>query len=547
MFKDISNQLSNRKQKLLDAPHSWHNVMWREVVSQIDERPYSALFDDQMGRPNASVRVLIGMMILKEGNGWSDEQLFTECRFNLMVMRSLGLHHLDEDIPVESTYYEFRRLLGEYMESTEVDLLKRTFAQTTSKQVLTFGVSGNKVRMDSKLVNSNIATSNRLHLIVEATRSYVKDLKLEIYGKDFEEDEYSFLKDLQNKSTSNIAYPLSCEQKVILLERLGPIIGKILAICTSQSKSYKILEQVYQEHYKVESSQEDEGKDKGSGEGKIVPKASKEITSDSIQSVHDPEAKYRTKGEGASKQTVKGYHSNITESCEEEDGLNLILDVDVVEANVSEDSFLIPAVENSQKVLDQSKGSGKRIEEVITDGGYDSIENRNEMLPEHMPQFSVAKMKGNKHRYEMNYDKDNNLRVREKETQEECEVIYSKRAQKHVIISKKGDKRYMTQAEIDNYIIHQQIKSQINEESYNLRASAESTIHQVFHRLKKRNKMVYRGLLKCQWYVLCRAFWVNLTRISQKELKNVLIWPLLLLWGVIMTRIVKNKKIKIKI
>ncbi len=147
----------------------------------------------------------------------------------------------------------------------------------------------------------------------------------------------------------------------------------------------------------------------------------------------------------------------------------------------------------------------------------------------------------------MNYDKDNNLRVREKETQEECEVIYSKRAQKHVIISKKGDKRYMTQAEIDNYIIHQQIKSQINEESYNLRASAESTIHQVFHRLKKRNKMVYRGLLKCQWYVLCRAFWVNLTRISQKELKNVLIWPLLLLWGVIMTRKVKSKKIKIKI
>lgn len=69
LFKNIGSHLCSRKNKVLSDPCGWHNVFGNQVTSRIDEEPYSILYDEKMGRPNASIRVLIGMMILKEGNG----------------------------------------------------------------------------------------------------------------------------------------------------------------------------------------------------------------------------------------------------------------------------------------------------------------------------------------------------------------------------------------------------------------------------------------------------------------------------------------------
>ena len=80
--------------------------------------------------------------------------------------------------------------------------------------------------------------------------------------------------------------------------------------------------------------------------------------------------------------------------------------------------------------------------------------------------------------------------------------------------------RYMTKEQVLSYINSQTIMSQSSTESYNLRSNVESTIHQTFHRIKKRQKIVYRRLIKCQWYVLLRVMWVNMTRIS-KNLQEI--------------------------
>ncbi|MFT6809144.1 MAG: hypothetical protein ACJA01_002376, partial [Saprospiraceae bacterium] len=81
--------------------------------------------------------------------------------------------------------------------------------------------------------------------------------------------------------------------------------------------------------------------------------------------------------------------------------------------------------------------------------------------------------------------------------------------------------------QIENYLKRQEIESQADTSSYNLRANVESTIHQCFHRLKKRNKIVYRRQIKCQWYLISRALWVNMTRIVGKNFKFAAYLPLL--------------------
>lgn len=541
MFKDISRQLSQRKQKMFDSPVSWHNIFFQEVVSQVDESIYAVLYDKKKGRPNAPVRILIGMMILKEGNGWSDEQLFEESRFNLKVMRALGLANIDEDIPVESTYYVFRALLGKYYKDTGNDLLKKTFQQITAKQIRFHEVSGMKIRMDSKLINSNIAKSNRLQLIVEAVRKYLQKVELSKIDLSLDREAIKLLSDIKSKSASNITYPLNAKEKKEMLVNMGEIIQILLNQKIGETgEYYQLLKRIYEEQY--EEGRNDKGNNgdvnnraKAKKEGqvervkKVAPKNPKQIKSTSVQSIHDPDAAYRTKGEGASKQTVSGFHTNITESCSPEDGLNLIIDVDTVPANVCEDSFLLETVKQSEEVLGGGDKEINKIEEVITDGGYDSIINRKAMLENNKPKWSIAKMKGAKHIYIINMDEYGEIEVWDKKTGQQLEVSYSAKAKKYVIKKEDGTKRYMSTEQMDNYIAHQEIVTQVNEESYNLRASAESTIHQVFHRLKKRGKIVYRGQIKCQWYVLSRAFWVNLVRIVDKETQKMIILMILVL------------------
>ncbi len=494
LFKDISTHLCGRKQKLLESPHSWHNVFYKEVVSRIDESLFSELYHERMGRPNACIRILIGMMILKEGNGWSDEQLYTECRFNIMVMRSLGLYNMDDDVPAESTYYEFRRLLGEYYEDHQRDLMKEVFIKITTDQVAIHGVSGKKIRLDSKLINSNIAKSNRLHLIVEAVRKYVSGKPLNEMRTHMDASSYEILEALQTKSTSNLTYPLNAHQKKEMLVSMGQIIGVLLEHGKgSVEESYVLLKRIYEEQYEQKDNDENDDSPGGSDQ-KVVLKQPKDIPSSSVQSIHDPDAAYRTKGQGG-KQTVTGYHSNVTESCDPQEDVHLILDVEVVKANVSEDAFLIKTVDTCQQILEQAHDEGQKIEEVITDGGYDSIANREEMLKEQRPQWSIAKMKGRSLSYQMEKDEQGNLEVFDRQSGH----LYSERAQKCYPYSRWKQKIYDRRT---NRQLHTTPTNTRASQSGKLQSKSNSRINHPSMLSQTRNKIIYRGLVKCHWYVL---------------------------------------------
>lgn len=533
MFRNISGQVSDRKSKLLSDPCGWHNIFYKEVIRRIDETQFSVLFCEDNGRPNASLKVLLGMMILKEGNGWSDEQLFDQSRFNLKVMTALGLTHLDDDVPVESTYYEFRRRLTEYNEQHDCDLIKKCFKDITGEQIVYHKVSGEKIRMDSKLIQSNIAKSTRLELILEAVRKHIANVKVsELYGILSKQDA-ELLEELQQKKTTNITYPLDNSQQQELLKRLGLIIKHLLARFPGTSADTCILQRIFKEHYQQEAVKKEDLENEKNDEPPDAPplKPASEIPSSSIQSVHDPEAAYRSKGQGSSKQQVSGYHANITETCEESNDINLITDVEVAAANVSENDFLLTGIEESEQVLQhqQTNNEEQKIKHVTTDGGYDSQANREAMSPDDMPHWNMHNHKGMALRYRLSRDEQGNLQAWCKKTEQQCDVTYSGKAGKYVITHKDKTKRYLTQEDVDAYLRIQEHLSTLRPEDINLRANVESTIHQVFHRLLKRHKIKYRGLYKCQMYAISRAFWANFRRILQKEVEFAVFLTVLVL------------------
>jgi hypothetical protein len=128
VFAGVPTMLENSAFKQYSDQGHWHNQFREQVLMRIDETVFKVLFNSAMGAPNASVRTLVGMMILKESFVWSDSQLFEHCRFNLLVRSALGLFNMNDPLPAESTYYLLRQRIYNHEKQNGEDLMSKVFA-----------------------------------------------------------------------------------------------------------------------------------------------------------------------------------------------------------------------------------------------------------------------------------------------------------------------------------------------------------------------------------------------------------------------------------
>ena len=416
----------------MNDPTAWHNLFYQQITSKVDEDVFSVLFDPTIGRPNAPIRQLVSMMILKEGFGWSDAQLFEQCGFNILVMRALGLMNLSDEVPVESTYYLFKQSLYAYQVETGRDLIGETFFSLTKTQATAFGVLGQQIRMDSKLIGSNIATCCRLQLVVCCLQGFWgsldKDQKRRLSVQD-----QQVLDDLLKVAPHQVVYPLSSVEKGEKLQELGLLLSRLEETYTHKdSDQYGLIVRVFGDQYTVSSSPKE-----------VLPKPPKEIRSSSLQSVHDEDAAFRRKGE----EKVKGYSVNLTETCGE-DGLNLITDVEVKPATAPDNAFVQPAIERTQGVVGQ-------VLEVSMDGAYNDASNALYAQKEDM-QFYYSGLQGTPGRFI--YERtEEGVEVIDQQTGE-VQLAQAYKPGKYKIILD-GKPRYFKEEDIDNYIKRKQIEA----------------------------------------------------------------------------------------
>ena len=235
----------------------------------------------EFGSPNSPIRVLVAMMILKEAEGLSDEKLFENCRFNMLTRSAIGLLNADDTVPAESTYYLFRKNVQDYAESGNENLFVTAFAKVTEGQCSEFEVSGKRIRMDSKLLGSNIAWLSRYELVHETFRQFYKDIKkidkLEIKTRDK-------LDDLLKLEGNKIVFTNTSDQVRIRLIELGELMHNMLALFTnSDSRMYEIMKRVFNEQFEI-------------GDKDIILLRDKStISARSIQSPHDTDCHFRNK------------------------------------------------------------------------------------------------------------------------------------------------------------------------------------------------------------------------------------------------------------
>ena len=487
MYSSVYQHFTGENSKQFADETGCHNIFFNQIVSRIDENIFSVLYSQDKDSPNAPIRTLIGMMILKEGEGYNDEKLFENCRFNLLTRKALGLVNIDDSIPVKSTYYLLRKRISGYCEETGINLFDSCFKNITGGQIIDFQVSGENVRTDSKLIGSNIAFISRYELIHKTLVLFYKHTYNNQFTLLSEQDRNILSEFIKEKSASTV-YRSNKHQINDRLLILGKLIYAILnTVKESNNKYYQTLKQVFNEQYKVLES------------NKIEITPNNEISAKSVQSPHDTECDFRSKD----RKKTKGYSHNVTETCTPDNRVDLISDVQTEPATHPDNEFTIPAINNSQEILHD------KIQNIHADGAYNSVVGQ--LFTGFINiNFYLTGFQGPPGRYDLTM-KDNELRVFDNKNK--TQVVVTKTKKNKYRITTETGYRYFSEKEIESCRLRKQAE-QLPKEKGNRRNNVEATIYQLAYHLRK-DKTKYRGKFKNKMWATLRSLWVNFVRITK--------------------------------
>lgn len=483
LFSGFGQLLDDKKDRKLNDPQAWYNIFYKYFVSQIDEEKFAVLFSST-GRPNASIKTLVGMMSLKEGFGWSDSQLFEQVDFNVAVMKALGKTNLTDSTPAPATYYNFKKAIYNHAMATGENLMGSVFEQITAAQADIFNVLGEYIRMDSTQIGSNIAKSTRLELILGVVQQFYKHHK----EKDkIAAEDREVLEGLMKKKPGQIVYILDNADRDQMLHQLGYILFRLVRDFSSEdNEKYELTAKVFTEQYQVIEA------------SKVELKSYKAVPTDSVQSPHDEDAAYNNKNGRKN----SGYTLNATETCNPE-GLNLLTAVDLEKANTGDSQMFQPGIEKTKQVTGTSE-----VKKVNVDGNYQTPENR-EYVKQERIELILGGLQGFKSKYCFSYDQENNLIITDSKTGSSYKAVLATNDQYR--INKKGKNRYFTKNAVECSFLRKAIEETPVAEKQR-RNNVEATIFQFVVNIRNK-KTKYRGLIKNRMWAFARGLWINLVRI----------------------------------
>jgi hypothetical protein len=341
LISDI-NDLPERSLKYLR--NSWADTFRREVFLRIPEDRFAVLYDPEPSRPNVAVNILVGLDVIKEGFGWSDEELYEHFLFDLQVRYALGCDNFGEgDFDLRTLYY-FRKRVSEHAFKTGENLFQVVFNQVTDEQVQKLRVKTDLQRMDSTQLLSHIADLSRLELLVEVLQRLQRMLS--------EADQLAYAEIFApyvSQSAGQYTYRIKGKEAVWEhIQQLGVTLHALLAQLAEaygQEPIYQVAQRFFDENFLLSAAE-------------VKAKTNKEIQAGCLQSLDDLEASYRVKCNRA----YKGYVGNLSETCNPENPLQLIVHTQTAQNRTHDTKLLAEALPELKARTELTK--------IVTDGGY---------------------------------------------------------------------------------------------------------------------------------------------------------------------------------
>lgn len=359
------------KDKAARLAKSWAEPFRTRVLPLIDEEVFRDAFAADSGRPNTSIRLLVGLHLLRDWHDLTDAEVAEQLEYNLQWQYALGIEPAAAHVS-EKTLWTFReRLKANGRAQQMFEGVTRGLAQMD-------GLRLGKQRLDSTHVVSNIAILTRLGLFVETVTVFMEALRRDLpdvlavlppgYAKRYLDRE-GFFGDAKRSQAPR--------RLLVVAEDVWALVERFEGDAQVRAMpAFVTLLRLFHEQCVV--IEDDGGPSAGSGAEpgsddapaekskpavrmrRVALREPKEIGGDSLQTPHDLDVTYGHKG--------KGYEVQLTETCDADNPYQLITATRVNGANESDQAAVGP-------MLDQLEASGMMPTVVIADTGYGSGAN----------------------------------------------------------------------------------------------------------------------------------------------------------------------------
>ncbi|MDX6771105.1 MAG: transposase [Elusimicrobiota bacterium] len=322
------------------------------------EPEFAEFYDESNGRPNKSVALVLGALLLKEANDLTDEEALAALDFDLRWHYAFDLTP-EESHVCQKTLHNFRAKLLANAKGAVV------FRRLTDDLIPALGVRVDRQRLDSTHILSNFARLNRLGLFCETIRLFLhalyqghRDLHDRLpAGLLRRHGEQSWYRDARKEDGPRRLRVVARD-----LYRLVERFKDHRAI--SRMEEYKLLARLLSEQCVVGAGApkaRDDDDDKDDGAAPVEPKAPQEVKGNSLQTPHDTEVTY-------SGHKGKGYEVQVMETCAPDNPVEMITAVAVTPSHGSDAKATVP-------MIDEAVAAGHRPKVVVADTTYSSATN----------------------------------------------------------------------------------------------------------------------------------------------------------------------------
>ena len=347
--------LGPKRKKLLDQ--SWAGLFKEHILNELPAGKIAAYFREDFGRPTKELYCAIGMLVLQQIFDLTDEEAVRQLAFNTEWHYALDITEETD----EAKYMSLKTLWNFRKKVIEKELDADIFSIVTDKFLKVFKVNTDKQRLDSVHIRSNMKRLGRINIFARSIHGFLVNLKRH-HREVFQELPNGYNeKYLTDKAVGcfSMVKPTESDKTLAALSAdLYELVERFKGDEKINSMtSYKLLQRVLSEHCKVDLET-----------STVTVKASKEVSSDSLQNPSDPDASYDGhKGQGYQVQVMETY-GNKDENGQAQ-APNLITYIKVEPAHNSDANALIPALQSTVE-------RGLAPEEILADSLYGSDANK---------------------------------------------------------------------------------------------------------------------------------------------------------------------------
>lgn len=356
MFRKNTSQQLNLDDPTINLPKylrknlekSWATPFNKYIFSNINEERFEVLYSNEVSRPNSPINVLVGLLILKENFGLSDEEIIGCLHFDMRFQFALGTTSYEKQPVSINTIYNFRRRILEYEKKTGKDLIKEEIESLAAHIETEMNLDGKMLRMDSMMISSSCKKLSRIELVYTVNLNLIKVLN-KINPQLVPEELKCYLEEGHKNETIYRTRDKDAETKLEWLLGHSMILKEVCSNYDAeiiQCEAFQLLNRLLEEQVELNE------------DGKTVPKAGKDLDSEILQNPSDPDATYREKYSGN-----VGYVANLVESFNEDSGV--ITHYDLKPNTYSDVKFCEDLIDTLGETSDVN---------VLVDGAYYSYE-----------------------------------------------------------------------------------------------------------------------------------------------------------------------------